>query len=205
MRQHSPIFGALFAAEQQGGERHPLRRPAAPAPGPAALQEPGHSPHRVRQPQGGCQVTVAPLPGPVGEEEGTFLQGTIKKKWSCLPGVPRSRLSTVLTVLASQGSSPSTWKPSRPLDLTKRPSTSASCELFGAGDTRRTSHTPVSTSVGLHWSFPGSQVHHLCCLVTTLIKTSKQPCCPVLLCSEQEQKCQSCRVLSAHTAPPCHC
>lgn len=47
---------------------------------------------------------------------------------------------------------------------------------------------PVSTSMGLHWPFPGSQVRNLCYLVgIALIKASKEPCCPVLLCSEQEQ------------------
>ncbi|XP_068272435.1 uncharacterized protein [Nyctibius grandis] len=83
-------------AKQQGGPRHPLRRPAAPARGPAARQEPRRSPLRVRQHQGSCQVTCGTAARePISAEEaGTFLQGTIKKKWICLRGSPQPQLST---------------------------------------------------------------------------------------------------------------
>lgn len=185
LQQHSP-FACTFAAEHQGGERHPLHRPAAPAPGPGAWQEPGHSLHRVRQPQGGCQVTrgtTACAASPCQGGRRDVSAGHNKEEaelfaWRSLISAQRAPISarcTVLIVFASQGSSLRTWKPSQPQDQTTRPSTSALCKLFGANDTRRTSHMPVSTSMGLHWPFPGPQVHNLCYLFTTLIKASKQP------------------------------
>lgn len=64
-------------------------------------------------------------------------------------------------------------KPSRPQDETTRPSTSALCKLFDADDTRRTSHKPVSTSMGFHCPF--SAHRSIICVIFSLpsIKPAK--------------------------------
>lgn len=165
-----------FAAEHPGGEQHPLRRPAAPAPGPTAWQEPGHSPHRVCQPQGSCQVTpgtAACTARPCQGGRRDVSAGHHKEEVELF--ARRALISArhaMLTMFASQGSSPRTWKLSRPQDETTRPSTSALCKLFRADNTRRMSHTPVSTSMGLLRPFLSPQVHNLCYLFTSPIKAS---------------------------------
>lgn len=196
-----------FAAEQPGGEQHPLRRPAAPAPGPTAWQEPGHSPHRVCQPQGSCQVTpgtAACTARPCQGGRRDVSAGHHKEEvelfaWHALI----SARHAMLTMFAYQGSSPRTWKLSRPQDETTRPSTSALCKLFCADNTRRMSHTPVSTSIGLLWPFLSPQVHNLCYLFTSPIKASKQPA--VQSCCAQSKSSSACRVLGECVLPLCYC
>lgn len=154
----------------------------------------------------------------MGEE--TFLQGTIKKKWSCLHGAPRSQLSTLCSpclLLRGAVPGPGSHLNHRIRPRGQAPLPCASClVLMTPGGPQTHLCPPAWASSG---PFPTYR-SVICVLFTTLIKASKQPivqsCCgqskraivavpqgPGGMCTPHSPPCATAGPLGQLPAPTC--